>query len=185
MQVPLQITFRNMESSDALEERIRQRAAELEQFYDRITSCHVMVEAQHRQHRQGHLFHVRIVLAVPGAEIVVGRDPAAHHAHEDAHVAVRDAFDAARRQLADHARRFRGQVKIHAEPGVAKVASLMAEDDYGFLLTPDGEEIYFHRNSVPNDGFDRLEVGAEVRFTVHPGEGDKGPQASTVVPLGQ
>lgn len=100
----LQITFRHMGPSPALEARIRQRAEELEQFCQRITSCRVVVECDPRHHRQGKLFSVGIDVTVPGREIVVGRDAGANHAHEDAHVAVRDAFDALRRQLEDHVR---------------------------------------------------------------------------------
>lgn len=107
MQHPLQITFRHMAPSEALEARIRQRADELEQFFDRITSCRVIVERANRRHQQGNLFEVHIDLAVPGREIAVGRDSGADHAHEDAHVAVRDAFDSARRLLEDHVRRTR------------------------------------------------------------------------------
>ena len=100
----LQITFRHMDPSPAIEARIRGRAEELVQFYDRITSCRVVVECRHRRHQQGKLFSVSIDLTIPGREIVVGRDPGANHAHEDAHVAVRDAFDALRRRLEDEVR---------------------------------------------------------------------------------
>ena len=113
MQVPIQITFRHMEPSPALEARVRQRAQQLEQFFDRITACRVTIECQHHRHRQGNLFEVSIDLVVPGREIVVGRSEGASHAHEDAHVAVRDAFDALRRQLEDHARSARSHVKSH------------------------------------------------------------------------
>ena len=115
MQVPLQITFRQMDASPALDARIRQRAEELEQFYDRITACHVTVEAQHRRHQQGNLFRVSVDLMVPGREITVGRGKDVNHAHEDAHVAVRDAFDALRRRLEDYVRSPRG--KMHIGPG--------------------------------------------------------------------
>lgn len=87
MQIPLQITFRHMDSSEALAARVRGRAEELERFFDRIVSCRVVVECRHPRRRQGNLIHVRVDLGVPGREIVVGRDPTAHHAHEDAHVA--------------------------------------------------------------------------------------------------
>ena len=93
MELPLQITFRHMDSSDAVAARIRERAEELGRFFDRITSCRVVVECQHPRRQQGNLFRVRVDLKVPGREIVVGRDPAAHHAHEDIYVAIRDAFD--------------------------------------------------------------------------------------------
>jgi cold shock CspA family protein/ribosome-associated translation inhibitor RaiA len=185
MQVPLQITFRHMDSSEALAARIRERAEELDRIFDRIVSCRVAVELQTARHQQGNLFHVRVDLTVPGREIVVGRDPAAHHAHEDAHVAVRDSFDAARRLLEDYVRERRGDVKLHAVPDHGRVARLIAEQDYGFITTPDGSEIYFHRNSVANGGFDKLEVGDEVRFVVQETESPRGPQASTVVPLGK
>ena len=93
MQLPLQITFRHMEHSAALEARVRQRAEELDQFFDRIISCRVVVECSHRRHQQGNIFEVRVDLTVPGREIVVGREPGVNHAHEDPYVAVRDAFD--------------------------------------------------------------------------------------------
>ncbi|HEV2300760.1 MAG TPA: HPF/RaiA family ribosome-associated protein [Stellaceae bacterium] len=109
MQLPLQISFRHMGASPAIEARIKSRVAELERLFDRIVSCRVAVECRHPRHQQGNLFRVRVALKVPGREIVVGRDPAAHHAHEDAHVAVRDAFDAARRLLEDHVRKTRDE----------------------------------------------------------------------------
>jgi ribosomal subunit interface protein len=109
----LRFTFRNVEATPALEDDLRARAAELERFSDDVVSCEVVVEAPHRRHHQGRVYHVRIRLAVSGGELVVSRDPGEDHAHEDVHVAIRDAFDAARRQLEDHARRRRGAVKTH------------------------------------------------------------------------
>lgn len=185
MRLPLQITFRHMDPSPALEARIRERAEELDQFFDRITSCRVVVESRHKRHQQGTLFAVRIDLTVPGSEIVVGRDPDANHAHEDAHVAVRDAFDAARRRLEDHARHRRGAVKLHAVPDHGRIARLLPDRDCGFIVTAAGDEIYFHRNSVAGSAFDKLEVGAEVRFVAQHSESAEGLQASTVVPLGK
>jgi ribosomal subunit interface protein len=113
MEVPLQITFRDMEASPAVEERVRERAALLSRFGEPITHCHVVVEAPPRHHHQGGLFHVMVELTLPGAHLVVNRRPVDRHAHEDVYVAVRDAFDAARRQLEDHRRRQRGDVKSH------------------------------------------------------------------------
>ena len=99
MQLPLQITFRHMDSSDAVAARIRERAAEIERFSDRITSCRVVVECPNPRQHQGNLFRVHVDLRVPDREIVVGRDPETHRAHEDVYVAIRDAFDATRRLL--------------------------------------------------------------------------------------
>ena len=122
MQLPLQITFRHMDTSDAVAARIRERAEELERFFDRIVSCRAVVECRHPRHQQGNLFQVRVDLKVPGREIAVGRDPAAHHAHEDVYVAIRDAFDTTRRLLEDYVREARGDVKLHTVPEVRFVA---------------------------------------------------------------
>jgi len=183
MQLPLQITFRDMPPSEALETAIREKAGKLEQFYDHIMGCRVVVEAPHQHHRKGKLYRVRIDLTVPGAELVVNRSPADHHAHEDAYVAVRDAFDAARRQLDGLVARQRGEVKNHEAPPYGRVVNLVPMEDYGTIQTPDGREIYFHRNSVVNAEFDRLESGDEVRFAEELGE--KGPQASSVQLVGK
>lgn len=185
MQTPVQITFRNLDASPTVEAKIRERVAELERFYDRITSCRVVVEAPNRHHREGRLYHIRVDLKVPGREIVVKRDPSEHHAHEDIYVAVRDCFDAVRRQVEDHARRERGDIKAHEVPDHGRIANLIAEKDYGFIEAGDGREVYFHRNAVADEGFDSLSVGDEVRFAMHLDEGEKGPQASRVVPIGK
>jgi ribosomal subunit interface protein len=111
MQIPLQISFNNMDPSPAIEARIRKKAEKLEQFHDRIVGCRVVVEAPHRHQRHGKLYAVHIDLSVPGKDIFVGRAGPHDQAHEDVYVAIRDAFDAAGRQLQDHARRMRGEVK--------------------------------------------------------------------------
>jgi ribosomal subunit interface protein len=178
MELPLQITFRNMDSSPAIEAKIRESAAKLDRFYDHIMSCRVVVEAPHRHHRRGHLYHVRIDLTVPDGELLVTRDPAEHDAHRDVYVAIRNAFNAAARQLEDHARRQQRRVKLHAAAAAARIARLFPGEGYGFLETPEGREIYFHKNSVVGDEFERLAVGTQVRFVEE--QGEKGPQASTV-----
>lgn len=108
LQTPLQITVRNIEHSDALETRIRDKTQKLEEFCKHIMSCRVVVEAPHKHHHQGKQFNVRIEIGVPGNEIVVNRDH-----HEDVYVALRDAFNAAKRQLEDYVRKIRGDVKTH------------------------------------------------------------------------
>lgn len=180
MNQPLRLAFRGMAPSPTVEARVREQAAELNQFYDRITSCHVVVETPHRHHRQGRLYAVRIALTVPGQTLVIGREPAQQHAHEDVYVAIRDAFDAARRQLEDHASRERGETKRHQPPAEGRVARLFPDADYGFIETPGRREIYFHRNGVVDGTFEGLAIGMTVRFVEEVGE--KGPQASTVRP---
>ncbi len=185
MDVPLELSFRNMDPSDAVEANVREKADKLERYFGRINSCRVVVEAPHRHHRKGKIFHVRIEVGVPGRTIIVDRDPGAHHAHEDVYVAVRDAFDAARRQLEDHSRKSAGRVKTHEAPTHGKVVTVNGLQGYGIAALPDGQEIYFHRNSVVNDGFDQLDPGDEVRLVIAEGESARGPQASTVTPIGK
>ncbi len=152
MQLPLQITVRDLSLSEAAEADLHAKAAHLDTYYDGIVGCRVVVEGPGRHHRKGP-FCVRIDLSVPGAEL-----------------------------LEDYAGRQRGAVKSHAETHRARVSRLFPEGGYGFLATPDGREIYFHRHSVLHPGFDRLAIGTEVRFVEEPGE--KGPQASTVAIAG-
>lgn len=117
MQIPLQITIRDVEHSAALETHIREKAKKLEEFCSHITSCRVVVEEPHRHHHQGKQFGVRIDIGVPGREIVVNHD------HDsDVYVALRDAFATAKRQVEEYARIHRGDVKTH-EPkrGAAEV----------------------------------------------------------------
>lgn len=178
MQEPLQISYRDVTPSAAVETAIADRVAKLDEFFDRITSCRVLVESPHRRHHQGRLFHVRVELAVPGRVIVVNREPSEHHAHEDVYVAIRDAFDATRRQLEDYVRESRGIVKRHEEPPQGRIARLFAGEGYGFIETADGREVYFHANAVLDERFDRLEVGMPVRFAEELGQ--QGPQASSV-----
>ena len=116
MQVPVQITFRDMPVSDAVEAICWEEAANLERYYDRITSCRIVVTMSHHRHHHGNVFNIRIELGLPSRTIVVNREPAKHHRDEHIHVAIREAFDRARRQLEDHVRRLRGQVKTQEAP---------------------------------------------------------------------
>jgi len=108
MQIPMQITIRDIEHSEALETHIREKAKKLDEFFNHIMSCRVVVEMPHKHHHQGKQYNVRIDIGVPGNEIVVNRDHS-----EDVYIALRDAFDAAKRQLEDYARKVRGDIKTH------------------------------------------------------------------------
>lgn len=185
MKLPLRIGFRNMDTSPAVEAAIRERAGRLDRFFDRIIGCRVTVEAPHKHQRKGKLYAVTIDLTVPGDEIVVNHTSPRSHAHEDVYVAIRDAFNAATRLLEEHARKSRGDVKTHEAPQHGEVARLFPREGYGFIKMADGREVYFHRNSVTAAGFDRLEIGDEVRLTVAEGESPRGPQASVVTAVGK
>jgi len=103
MPVLLQVTLRDMPHSDAVEAVIRRKVAGLERVYARITAVRATVEAPHHHHLQGNLFTVKLDVTLPGGEIVVNREHA-----EDVYVALRDAFQAARRQLIEQAERGQG-----------------------------------------------------------------------------
>ncbi|MDP2027358.1 HPF/RaiA family ribosome-associated protein [Sulfuriferula sp.] len=133
MQIPLQITVRDMPTSAALEDHIREKTAKLEQFYPPLMGCRIVVELPHKHKHQGKLFNVRIDLTVPGGEIVVNRDQS-----EDIYVALRDAFDAARRKLEDYGRRQRGDVKTH-QSRPAATEPVGAEDVAQDTETPPAE----------------------------------------------
>jgi cold shock CspA family protein len=179
MQVPVQVSFQNMPLSDDIEAAVWKHAEALERYCTRITSCRVVIDSPHRHHRKGQLYSVRIDLTVPpGGEIVVNREHRLDHAHEDVNVALRNAFHAARRQLEDHVRRFRGDVKEHEETGTGRVARLFPDEGYGFIETPDGREVYFHRNAFIQDAFDDLRIGDLLSFLEEPGE--QGPNATSI-----
>lgn len=176
------ISFKGMDTSPALEADIRQKIEHLEQFHNRIVSCRVVVEAPHRSGTKGKLYHVHVDVSVPGSEIVVNRESGHDHAHEDAYVALRDAFDAAKRLLEDHVRKTSGhQVKPRPMAEHGKVVRLFAEDGYGFVEMDDGREVYFSQDSVNKGGWDTIDVGAAVRLKE--AEGDKGPYATSVTVL--
>ena len=102
---PVDVSFRNMEPSAAVEARVREKAAELELFFDRIQGCKIVVAAPHRRGHKGKIYRVAVRVVVPRLDIVVNRQGPKNHGHEDVYVAIRDAFAAATRQLEDHARR--------------------------------------------------------------------------------
>lgn len=178
MKLPLQITFRNMEGSEAMKANIEDRVGKLDQISPQIMSCRVMVEARHRHHQVGNLYHVRVDLTVPGNELVASREAHDHHSHTDVYVAIRDAFGAAHRQLENYARQRRRDVKTHTVPPHGHISRLFIAEGYGKIETPDNREIYFNRNSILNGDFEKLEIGTEVSFAEEHGE--RGPRASTV-----
>ena len=177
------ITFRDIEHSPKAEAGVNKEVAKLERVFGRIIDCRVVIEASHRQHIKGRVYHVGLDINVPGAQVIVNRDTRGDHAHTDLPSAIRDAFRAARRQLEEHAAKRRGEVKAHSAPPHGRVARLFPECDFGFIEDVDGQEVYFHRNSVLNGNFDTLEPGTEVHCSVI--SGDKGLHASGVAPIGK
>lgn len=174
MKVPPQIVFHGLERSDALEAAVHDKAAHLERLSGDIVSCRVVVDLEQKHKHQGHPFGVRVDLTLPGRELVVDRVQ-----HEDVYVALRDAFDAMKRQLEDAVRQRRGFEKEHARELHGEVVRLDAEGGFGFIRTPDGEEYYFGRDNVADGRFDRVEVGTAVQFIAEPaGEGMQAKRVS-------
>lgn len=178
--LPIHLTFHELDPSPAIEIHIHEKAAKLWRLFPRIVWCKVVVGKPHRHRQNGERFEVRIFLTVPGSEIVVDREPGDDFGHVDIRTAIDDAFRAAERQLKSYVRKLRREVKRPEGPPHGRVVHLNPYEGFGFLLAPDGRQVYFHRNSVLNGGFDHLKVGDEVRFAEE--KGNEGWQASTVTP---
>ncbi len=198
MDFPIQISFRNVEPSPGVQEWVELHAKKLTTFHQRIVRCRVAIEMDHRHLRRGNRYLVKVLVSVPGGQAVARNlaapvDPEKLQVagrkvkqseigagQKELHVAISEAFRAAGRRLQDLLRAQRGQVKAHEE-SLAKVAEIFPARGYGFLETPEGRRIYFHKNSVLRGGFANLASGAAVRFAEE--RGDRGPQASTVEPV--
>lgn len=182
MKAGLEVTYRDVDKSDAIETLIQEKLDKLERLCNYITSCQIAVEKVHDRPSHGSPYRVRIDLTVPpNHEIVADSNPGDTNQYVELDTVVRDAFSKVERQLKELTQRQRESEKTQgdaAQDTTALVTKLFPEAGYGFLRALDGEEVYFHRNSVVHDDFDRLEVGTGVRYVAVLGE--QGPQATTV-----
>ncbi|HSP86785.1 MAG TPA: HPF/RaiA family ribosome-associated protein [Ignavibacteriaceae bacterium] len=180
MQIPLEISYRDVTKTETLENLIREKAKKLEQFCDSITGCRIAVERPHNYVKTGNQYRIRLSITVPpGREIVISKEPGKNDMHDSLPTVIRDAFSAARKQLQKVIEINRRETKKHPEQEVrAIISKVYPEEGYGFLRTINGREIYFHKNSLLNEDIDNLKEGRGVRFFEQ--EGEKGPQASTV-----
>lgn len=179
METSVQIDFQHCDNVDGFRRRIEENVAELEDRFGRITACRIFIRGPGEHHRTGGAFEVRVHLELPdGRQVDIGRTPDKDECHADPWFAINDAFKRARRALQDTVRRMQRQENLHEPAPMATVRLVRKAEGYGFLKTPDGRDIYFHRNSVLNGSFDRLTVGTRVIFAEE--AGDNGPQASTV-----
>ncbi|MGE5682324.1 MAG: HPF/RaiA family ribosome-associated protein [Bacillota bacterium] len=176
----LEVSYRDVERTDSIDTLIKEKLEKLEQVCDNITTCRIAIERPHSFVRSGNQFRVRIEIAVPpGHAVVVTREPGDSNMHQPLPAIIRDAFNAARRQLKKLVDKQKKEVKSHPQQEMgAYIVRLFKEDGYGFIRAMDGHEVYFHQNSVLNDGWNRIEPGTAVMFFEEMGE--KGPQASTV-----
>lgn len=180
MDMPLEITYRNVEKTPDLDGMIRERAAKLEEFHDHIVSCHVYVDRPQKHQQSGSPYVVRLDIRIPREqEIIVKSNLGDGSVHDSVAKVVADTFEAAYRRVKKLREIQRREVKKHPEQEAnAVVANILRDQGYGFLEATDGRKVYFHRNSVVQRSFEDLKPGDSVNFTEK--QGDKGPQASTV-----
>jgi ribosome-associated translation inhibitor RaiA/cold shock CspA family protein len=184
MDVPLQIAFKDLDSSDFVENLIRERAARLERLHPNIVSCRVVVQVPHRSPESGKPpIGVSVEVQVPGRRgLLVGKDEQERHeVKNDQYAVVSRAFDAVERQLRTDADVKRGDVKHHEGAGeTGRIVRLFPEQNYGFIEVRGSTDLYFTRNAVTGGSFDDLEIGTMVEISRATGEGPMGPQASSV-----
>ena len=181
MKITPEITYRHLEKTTAIHNLVEEKIAKLEQFCDYMNSCRVVIEKDSDNPNSGSPYRVSIDITIPhGREIAVVENPDTGKQYTPLETVIRDAFEAARRQIVSISTEQQGKRKVHPEQEVsAVVEKLFSEEGYGFIREAStGREIYFHRNSVVHDDFDRLVVGAGVRYKETMGE--MGPQATTV-----
>jgi len=180
MEVPPEISFRDVPRSPPIDRLLDRRIEKLERLCGHMTSCRIAVERPHRFETGGNPYRVRLDMHVPpGHEVIIRREAGEGDPQRDLKVVIGEAFDAAERTLKRLVEQQRGETKKHPEQETgALVDKLFRAEGYGFLKDLAGRDIYFHRNSVGNEDFDRLEVGTGVRFVATLGE--KGLQATTV-----
>lgn len=180
MRIPLEISFHGLSRSESLEELIRKDAAKLERVCDDLISCRVGIKLNQKSQNTANHFKIRIEMRFPpNKSVVVTHKSGIKEKADDLPAAAKNAFKSAHRRLKKMVEKQQGEIKSH--PGqtmMALVVKIFPGEDYGFIRSLDGEEIYFHRNSVLNNDFDRLEPGTGVNFTAV--QGEKGLQATSV-----
>ena len=178
------VDFQGMAPQPSVQAEVARHVAQLEARFGRITACRVVIKAPGQHHRSGGPYEIHIHLTVPNSkDVSVAHTAQKDERHADITFALNDAFKRARRQLQDRVKRLRRDVKHHEPTPAGKVARLDASGEFGFIETSDGREVYFHRNSVLNDAFNRLQTGTPVAYAEE--DGEKGAQASTVRLLGK
>ncbi len=186
LQVPLEIAFHNMKSQSWAEDEIRSRVAALEKNYDRLVSCRVRVDQRAGNGNDAIPPVVHIELGIPGGkDIVVSHEPdhlLQKFQRPDLRNAIHEAFRIAERQLLELKNKRQGRTKEPPHDSenqyLGQVTEIVPEQDFGFLLTKEGGQLYFHRNSILGGDFDALKVKDEVYYVE--AVGDTGPIATKV-----
>lgn len=173
MQQPLQITFKDIDHSTAVEARIREKIAKLDTFYNHITACKVVVEQVQKHQHQGKLHNISIYMSLPGKELTVS-----HHPNENLYLAIQGAMDTIREQLDSYRQRLYGDTKNHGERLSGVIVRLMEDEGYGFIADQEKNEYYFNLTHLIDIKFYQLHVGDNIRFL--PAVGNEGLQARRI-----
>ena len=202
METAPEIMFKGVNRTTYIDKLITRGIAKLEQVYNYIVSIHVTVEQMQTRHRTDNPYRILVEISIRDRpDIVVERlsnkikktvdDPdkinsrpvRKRNGREEALPAfIISTFDSARRELEKVIDKQRGAVKVHPQQRAqAMVEKIFRDQQYGFLRALDGQSVYFNRNSVLHDHWEKLKVGTAVRYTQE--TGDKGLQASTVEPV--
>ncbi|EKD44992.1 MAG: ribosomal subunit interface protein domain/'cold-shock' DNA-binding protein [uncultured bacterium] len=172
MQVPLQITFRGIGQSESLKAELQEKADKLQQYFDKIVACQVVLEKPNHNQTHGNLYDTHVIVTVPGKELI-----AKHNGAIDAHTSIHKAFETMAKQLENYAEKIRGDVKTVSPILSGKIARLI-DGEYGFIESADGAEFYFNAEHVTYPHFKDLRIGMPVHFVET--ESDAGPQARRV-----
>jgi cold shock CspA family protein len=181
MQVPLETSFRGLSDAevDAAHSVIKDRVAKIDRLARDAISCRIAVSRPQEHQDTGSSYRacLRVTLS-PHKELVVAKEPGDNDLHSDVRAVLNDAFDALQRQVVSTIQKRREHHHPAAPEPTGFVVRLFRDSRYGFIKTPDGEELYFHANAVTRGEFDRIEIGTQVRVVAT--DGEEGPQASTV-----
>lgn len=184
MDVPLEIACPDFEKTEAIDELVREQAAKLEKICPHLISCRVTIEMPQKSKGSGNQFHVRIETHIPPRHhLTVRREiRQAKSINDPLNAVIHEAFEAMEEQVHKTVDKQRGHVKKHPKQEVSGfVSKIFPEEGYGFIEAVNGDEIYFHKNSVLHNAFDRLQAGTGVRYVEEAGE--NGTHATTVQPV--
>jgi ribosome-associated translation inhibitor RaiA/cold shock CspA family protein len=181
MPIPLELAFHGIEGSESMRRRIEEQVAKLEPWEDAIIGCRTVVELAHR-HGHKSIVEIHVEVSVEGGTLFAKRDTQLPEPANQMgfHAAVGEAFDAMLRQLKEYKSKRRREVKVHEGGGYGRIRRLDHLHEHGFIETPDGINLFFHRAVVADDEYERLTEGAEVVYRVAEAEGAYGPQAAMV-----
>ncbi|PID55537.1 cold-shock protein [candidate division KSB3 bacterium] len=170
----LKIEARNVDLRQGWQDRIEEEKQKLLRHYPNLV-LHLRVSIEATPGRKEGGFEIKLVAAIPQDTVVVTRNA------ESVRAALTESFDVLTLQLKEIQRKKRKNKKMPAEAAtdqVGLIKKISPQESYGFIITPDGREIYFHENAIKDSDIEKLHEGDSVIF----GEtaGDKGPQASWV-----